>query len=286
MFEERYKSMGRLTKIDNDNFLFFDGLLEDRYYNRASDELFVGLIDDEDNAVTVAVFGVFEDGLTLRFIASDPEQAGKGYATELIQKTIELMHGSDFSFCQAVIYGELSENETAVEKILLKNNFKKEDFPLVRSIYSLADFSGIKGKAADKAISIKPAAALSAAEYMNFLELEERYRDSGFYIKADKFVKDKYCFCAVCDGVIEAFVHCEDLEDGLLIDAIYGEGKNLLLLPNLFEHIYREVIEDYSEETPVYIDTAGEKLFDYQLKLVGKEPKEKLQAYRYLAAIN
>lgn len=274
--------MGKITRINDDNFLFFDGLLGNRYLDRNRDEMFVGLIDDDESAVSAAVFSVFEDGFTLRFIATDPDQTNKGYATELIEKTIESMTDSTFTFCQVAIYGELTGTELVVRRILEKNGFVEEELAVNRSVYRLIDLDGIKAKSLEKGVIIKSAQELGATEYLSLLELEKKYRGTAVYLDANAFLQDKYCICAVKDGKIEALAHGQMLTEEFLVDTVVGEGANLMYLPNLFKTMYDMAIQEYPEDTPVLIDSAGDKLYEYQVKLAGKEPEEKMTAHRFI----
>lgn len=274
--------MSKVTRINKENYLYFEGLLGDSFLNRKKDDMFVGLIDDEENAVSAAIFGVFQDGFTLRFIATDPDKTNMGYATELIKKTLESMKDSTFDFCQAVLFGELEAEELAVQKILEKNDFICEDLPVYRSIYKLGDFSKLKSKSLEPGVVVKPASKLSSAEYYDLLEMGKKYSDTAVYIDAEGFANDKYCICAVKNGQIQALAHGREVDKEIFVDTVIAEGQNLLYLPILFQRMYEAVSEAFPEETTVYIDAAGEKLLEYQIKLVGLEPREKLSASRFV----
>ena len=284
----------KITQINDQNLIYFEGLIGDLWDNRNQESLFVGLIDDENTAVSAAVFSFMGQNVSLNFIATDKRQRRKGYAAYLLKASMELMKTSMVYSLSAVIYvpGEFEisgdvletdrpqiEGQEAIWGLLDKVGMKFYLTGMNRSVYRLGDI-GIES-AAEKPRGIKSGEELGEEELKCIREAELRTADQSGYLMMRDYVSpaNKYGRYYFEDNELKAMVACSVFEDGVMLNSIYAAEGGMIYMDELYRAVTDAVRADFDDDAKVYIDAYGDRLKAYMTERIQARPLEVYTAY-------
>ncbi len=282
----------QITVISENNESFFDTLIGEFWRKREDNQLFAGVIDEEGNAVSAAVFEAAESGLALIFIATDPVRRRKGYAGFLIEEIAKRLPSYGIGRMDCVVYlGRDKENreEREMEKIrrnfLIKNGFFLHRLPAERRIYSMGDIYRTNVPMEEpEGICVKSPSELTEKELVEIYRLGGLAEEAGIYMVPERFVSEQNNY----GGIIfegqkaMAMLSAWPLLDGVQLDSMFLRNSRVELIQYLMDRAIRQIGQDYGPEAKLYVDIVGQKVLDYlkgSLKKIGLEPLEVFDTY-------
>jgi len=274
----------KITRITEKNIDHFREGIGDYYGRGDYMRQCIGLMDDEENAVGVAVIDMEEGDAMIRYFAIADEHRGKGYGRYFIREIVKSLNPAITSrvvFCE---FEEQNATESEAMQFLSKCGFTIEQGGTRRSLYNMdrvnAAFPFGKGKLSPGQKIVRGAAADEALR-ARVKKLEEEFEGENGYIDSEFILsrKNKYGGIIVENGEIRAMIGVERFGEGARLDGIYVAQGTTEELLYLFDYAIDAInVEEVPRKT-LYIDTNGEKLMAFEDSLMKKKKIDRKKSF-------
>ena len=274
----------RLTLIDDDNISFFEKAIGDRYAKKKENELFAGVIDDENKACAAAVFSEQPEGLYLEHIAVDDERRRQGIGSFLISEMNKTAKRSGVKNMYAVFFaGEEDEGSKSFTAFLEKNGFTITRPEVKRSVYDIQEVlrlpSFVKGPL-KRPFRIKTPAELSEKDMESINGIDDPMVDPADVSS----YKNRYGCVLFEKDEIRAILVAEMFGKGIRIGTLYSTGEGASFFGYLFEHAMEIARSESTELEELVVDTAGEKMEKFEKLFFEKMKVRSVKCFRAVGA--
>ena len=290
----------RITIINEDNMYYFYDLVINEWIKKGKNDVFVGLINDDNKAVAALCAEIEDQYATIKYIASSADELRKGYGKCLLTMFKELLKDTPVYYMRTYLYAadaevkdELPEHLQEVDNAEIADSFftacgfEREALDVVRCKYLLEDFAGSGiDKEQMRQVEVKAIAELDAREKAVLIgnpEFSDLYKS---VIENAANQEDMYSCVAYKEDELLAYVRVSICADGFLIYSVSAPNGNLSLLSDIYSYLYQLVRKKYKDSTNIYIDVFGEKLMTYMRKMIGKAPGQQMRAIAYEWRVN
>lgn len=273
----------KITGITENNIEFFRKGIGDYYRKGDYMRRCFGLIDDDENAVGVAVIDVDDGDAMIRYLAVADEHRGKGYGRFFVEEIVKSLNPALVS---RVMFCEFSEagSDSEAMRFLEHCGFTIGHGDTRRSLYNMdrvsAAFPFGKAKLPPGQKFVRGAAADDALR-ARVKKLEEEYEGDNGYIDSEFILssKNKYGGIIVLNGEIRAMLGVERFGEGVRLDGIYVAQGTTEELLYLFDYAIDAInVEEVPRKT-LYIDTNGERLMAFEDSLMKRKKIERKASF-------
>ncbi|MCR5654098.1 MAG: GNAT family N-acetyltransferase [Lachnospiraceae bacterium] len=274
-----------VTRITEANAFAFTTPIEELWENRSANEIFLGLVDDTDSAVGVAMLEDTGLELEIRYFAIAEECRGRGYGKYFLERIFENFDQpliSRISCCLFVDEGKDSE----FLSFLGHNGFQVDTIEGRRSVYDLfevlqaAPFCRSSLSAAEKII---PARSAKDDIKLEIYALEDEAEAKGMILDARRMLSRENVFGGILlkDERISSMLAIMPFLDGVRIESIYASHGSLIGVMKLLDRAVQVIKTREDVPEKLYIDSVGATVLGFEDRLLsekGVEPEAKMQA--------
>ncbi len=268
----------KITVIDADNIRFFENAIGSRYVERKENDLFVGVVDEDGEAVGAGVFSGTPEGLFVEQIVVTGHKRRKGVGSFLLEEVSRLASEAGIPSLTAVFYGgDRDQGADILRHFFSKNGFSVESPSAARTVYDMREVLSAPAFSEGRLrrpYRIKTAAELTEEEREKVRAIEDPMIDPEEVVS----LKNRYGGILFNKDEVCALLYAEPFCGGVRIGSLYGNGDGISLFPYLFEHAREIVRREGIAMDELYVDTAGEKTARFEemyLTKLGIRPKDR-----------
>ncbi len=275
-----------VTTITGKNEKYFDSVIGPFWEQRTLNETYLGLIDDNDEAVGAAVLETDNKAMMIKYFGISDDKRGKGYGRYFLKEITDNINRIFVSHISCVIFVEENAEDNGILAFLEHCGFSLREIEGRRSIYELKEVLEAapfgKGSLPQGVKFIRGAKADEKLRERIF-GLAEEADDNGMYLDAEIMLsgENRYGGILIKQDEIRGMLSATPFLDGVRIVGMYAGNKALSEISYLFDYAAEAVRYENPIPEKLYIDTVGDKLMKFEDTLLASKnikAKKKMKA--------
>lgn len=266
-----------VTTINEKNEHCFDNAVGSFFKDRGMNDIFLGLVDDEDRAAGAAVLQVTGETADLKYLAIADEFRGRGYGRYFVEQIVSCINESlvsDISLWQYLDEEETETNELV--SFLTHMGFEYERIEARRSVYDLHEVLGavpFAGEPLPEGYGVLRPGELGIDHKRQIKEIALGIEDGVVFDEKEMTSgeENKYGSVLTFEGKVCAMLQVSPFMDGVRIAAIYAHKNTADKLPLLFDKAADFVREEGMLPEVLYIDSAGRSVISFEDNMMKKK---------------
>lgn len=263
------------TSISDKNLEYFGEDILEYWKSAKANRTFFGLVDDDDNAIGVAVVDLFLDNADIIYFGIADEARGKGYGRYFMDCLYDNLNKYFVSGLTFAMYVEDDESPEVFD-FLEHCGFTIKKGTTRRSIYDMeqvlaaAPFSKnglpegaklIRGAMADDDIQAK------------VIKIAYEVNENGSYLNEDMILSEdnRYGGIMLRAGEVSCMLSMLSFDEGVRLEGMYAGGKALNELMYLFDYGVEAITVEQPSPKLLYVDTAEGNLQKFEDTLMKKK---------------
>ncbi len=274
-----------ITSISEKNEFAFDAAIGELWKERTQNEIFLGLVDDDDCAAGAAVLERTGTELAIRFFVIADEFRGRGYGRFFLEHILQDFNNSLVDLISCCLF-ETEENENAFLAFLKHMGFDAEPVEGRRSVYNLYDVLSVapfSKSALEKDEKVIPGRAVKEDTAAEVYALEEAIAEGGMVFDAEQMLSEDNVLGGILmkGDRIDSMLGILPFLDGIRIESVYTGSNTLSGVTKLFDHAVKVLRSKEDIPERLYIDSVSSVMMRFEDKLLkdkGVAPEKQLNA--------